>query len=997
MMAKEKSQNAFNHLCSELGFIKKIGLITSENDTQDAHEKYIFEYARGKLNLDAIFFYNSNSGPSVPFIYFKKFETEDHQAIAELHKLVWNMGQAPLLFIILPTKVLIYNAYAPPKIERGNLDVYAGFIEEIRLFVTVDREIKKLSKYRSSELLTGNYWQKNSDKFDKKNRVNENLLNNLEFIRKKLNEEGLSNEIVHNLITRAIFIKYLEDRRDRFGNNVFPKDFFNDYNESAKGFVDLLSDRNLTYSFFHKLSEKFNGDIFFAEDELDQVKQSHLNLLQKLLRGEMYLESGQTTFWPLYSFDVIPIELISNIYQKFVHSDNNKIVGSKGTHYTPYHLAIFLMDQVLPWDETRTDIKILDPSCGSGIFLVESYRRLIHRWVKQHKNTRPSIQTLNKILKECIFGVDINEKAIRIAALSLYLTICDYLEPRDIWDNLTFQPLINNNLFSSDFFVIDGHFALEKYDIIIGNPPWESKVPDTASKYLKNEKKTIGDNQICQAFLWRVRDLCKPDGEICLLVSSKGLLFNRSSKNKQFRNQFFSITYIKSIINFSILRPVLYPEAVGPCAAIFFSPNNQKNEKIRYITPKPTYSPQDDWLFIIEPQDISEISKEESLDNDIIWKVAMWGTPRDYELIKRLLNYPNLGEICDKKGWVSGEGFTVGKTGKKPDFWLSGKPDVQTKKLEKFVMNVSKLPKLEETSFVRPRNSNRPIFLGPHLLIGQSPHRNKGITAALLKDDAVFRHTILGIHGNQEDINDLAACCLIVNSRISLYFEMLTSRNWMVERDNLEKEEFMDLPIPIIALKSSEISWNFLETLAAESNPHSIIDKFIKKWYDLSDSDLILINDTIDYTLDFFTKERKSIAIKSVSSKILEEYGKTYCKILNNSFSNVKKFQMEFIYEGDGPLKVISIRLVEPDEKFDNNFKKERIECDLKEILKKLDQSLIEEISQSIFIRRTLRRYSQKTITIVKPNQIRFWTRSSALRDADETYREIMSFNGGLS
>jgi hypothetical protein len=146
MVGKVKSQEAFNHLCSKLRFDNKLGLITSVSDTQDAFQNYIFKYAKDKLNIDAIFFYNSESGPSVPFIYFKKMEIEDNRTVAELHKLVWNLGQAPLLFIILPTKVLIYNAYVPPKIESGDLDSSAGFIEEINLFVTADREIKKLLK-----------------------------------------------------------------------------------------------------------------------------------------------------------------------------------------------------------------------------------------------------------------------------------------------------------------------------------------------------------------------------------------------------------------------------------------------------------------------------------------------------------------------------------------------------------------------------------------------------------------------------------------------------------------------------------------------------------------------------------------------------------------------------------------------------------------------------------------------------------------------------------
>lgn len=678
MENQSQTQIAFENLCSKLNFNERSGLITSESAIQDAYQKYFFDYVKNKLNIDAVFFYSPQNGPSFPIIYFKQLECQNPAIIAELHKLVWNMGQAPLLFIILPTKVLIYNSYETPRMIDGDeLDSTAGLIEELELFVSAESDIEKLLKYRSSELLTGNYWQENSSFFDKKKRVNETLLENLEFIRKQLLDSGLSNEIIYSLINRTIFIKYLEDRKDRNGNAVFPKDFFKKYSPSAKKFVDLLSDKHATYLLFRELSEKFNGDIFFAENEEDLITQHHLDLLYEVFNGRMHLKDRQTTLWPLYSFNVIPIELISNIYQRFVHiedPDNKK--GNRGTHYTPYHLSVFLLDQVLPWDRDKYDISILDPSCGSGIFLVESYRRLIYRWIRKNKGIRPSIDDLNRILKNNIFGVDINEKAIRIASLSLYLTLCDYLEPRDIWKNLKFVPLINNNLFISDFFGKNATFNGKKFDIIIGNPPWDSQIPPTASEYLKVNARPIGDKQICQAFLWRVTDLIKLNGEICLIVSSKSLLFNRSIPNKRFRKSFFSKVYIKTIVNFSILRHSLFSEAIGPAAAVIFSVSSESTQPIAYCTPKPSFSPQDNWLFVIEPQDIAEISRSDSINDDTIWKIAMWGNPRDYELIKKLSQLSTLGQIAKKYGWISGEGYILGKKGRKKDLWLYNKPVV---------------------------------------------------------------------------------------------------------------------------------------------------------------------------------------------------------------------------------------------------------------------------------------------------------------------------------
>ena len=230
MMSKKSEREVdktFAYLCSQLNYVRKNGLVESDSDAKDESQRYIFKQVSEKLGIDAVFFLRTEDEQSIPLIYFHKLESKDHDVIAKLHKQVWNMGQAPLLFIILPDVVLIYNAYEQPKIlQNGELDYEAGFIEDLKVFVNAKKEFDKLKKYRSSELLTGNYWQKYSKHFNDKNRVYQTLLDNLEFMRSQLLKKGLPSEFVHNLLTRSIFIKYLEDRTDKNGHNVFPKDFF---------------------------------------------------------------------------------------------------------------------------------------------------------------------------------------------------------------------------------------------------------------------------------------------------------------------------------------------------------------------------------------------------------------------------------------------------------------------------------------------------------------------------------------------------------------------------------------------------------------------------------------------------------------------------------------------------------------------------------------------------------------------------------------------------
>jgi len=1006
--SEETSEGNFQSLCSELDLTKQNGLVEVDIDTEDEFQKYILKQAKEKLNIDAIFFLKPIEGKSsIPLIYFRKLEHIDKKAIAELHKKVWNIGQAPLLFLVLPGVVLIYNAYEPPKSSNGELDYKAGFIEELNFYIQAEAEIKKRREYRSSELVTGRYWQRHSEKFNKEKRVYQTLLDNLESMSNKLIGEKLRPDIVHSLLSRSIFIKYLEDRKDKNNCHVFPEKFFEKYKANAKGFTDLLLDKEVTYEFFKDLNDKFNGDLFvFKEEEKSAVTQKHLNSLQKLLKGETYLGSGQMVLWPLYSFDVIPIELISNIYQQFFHNEKDKDnKETKGTYYTPYHIVLFLMDEVLPWNEKNTDIKILDPSCGSGIFLVEAYRRLIGRWMLANPNKHISFSDLSQLLKENIFGVDTNGQAIRIAALSLYLTLCDYLEPRDIWkEEVKFQPLLNRNLFDSDFFEENTKFLNKKYDIIIGNPPWESELSEPARKYIKKTEKPVGDNQISQAFLWRVAELCKPDARVCMIVSSKGLLFNRSERNRKFREQFFSTNVVKTIINLSALRHILFSKqnkvngqkanktgAIGPGAAVIFSPGKPNDHSIFYCSPKPSYSPQDDWLLIIEPQDIAYVPNDEAIENDIIWKVAMWGTPRDYELIKRLSGYPTLGKICDLKGWIHGVGFIVRNT-EPEDLELSGKPFADARKLQRFIMDEESLPINQETHYYRWAKTKMEVFYGPHLLIKQSPRAGVGLIAALLRKDAVFMSAVLGVHGKESELNQLAACCLFINTNLALYYEMLTARKWLVERDAFQKKEIMDIPMPKNILDINNITYKFLTDLSTNPKANEIVNELVTDLYDLNESEMILIDDAIKYTLDFFRKKGKSIAIEPVNENIMIEYIDTLCKVLNNSFSSPTKVFTGTSNIGNSPLTVVSARLDNKSD--DSEIKVSAQDDELKKVLDGLEEILIQERSPSIYIRRNIRRYAGNTIFIVKPNQNRYWNKSSALRDADEIYADIMSFWG---
>lgn len=463
------------------------GLADATVDNMPIYQKQFFNMAKEKLEIDAVYFLRDTDGtPRTPLIYFSAMDRYDKDTIAELHRLAWNLGEAPLLFIVTPDNLLIYNNYEAPRKKDGTLDAAIGLLSTINLINKLEAE-RQLMQYHRLKLETGEFWR-DSDieyRFDIKNRVDTTLMNNLRImrreliteIRKRVGKEELNDKqlvsIVHALLGRSILTKYLEERMDKEGNTVFPADYFSKFKKGSTKYVDILDDKEATYKLFDELANHFNGDMFpLVNQEYEIITQSDLLQLKDFILGTTNFENQQLALWPLYSFNLIPIQLISSIYELFFHLKTDDKNKKDGTYYTPYHLVEMLMDEVLPWEGLYSEKKILDPSCGSGIFLVEAYRRLVGKWMYSEEKLSITNDKLVELMRKCIYGVDKNEEAIRIASFSLSLVMCDYLEPRSIWETLNLPRLLGYNLFCNDFFD-EGKFQEQKYDIIIGNPPWK--------------------------------------------------------------------------------------------------------------------------------------------------------------------------------------------------------------------------------------------------------------------------------------------------------------------------------------------------------------------------------------------------------------------------------------------------------------------------------------------------------------------------------------------
>lgn len=543
----EKLSSIFSHL----DITSKTGLASDDNFSDlTAFQKLFYTQAKSKIGINAVYFLRDEEGTAkIPLIYFSMLEDNNSAKAAQLHSLSWNMGEAPLLFVVTPTELKIYNNYQTPRKNDGSLDPEAGLMDTISLLSDLETQRQKLYPYNRMLLKSGDYWRRTEGRFNINYRIDVTLMNNLRVMRRRLisqikarkvnSQIPLENivSIVHGLLSRSILIKYLEERKDSKGESVFPKNFYEQFSFGktiCKQYTDVLGNKDATYALFGVLENKFNGDMLpLIQNEREIITEADLVELKSFLLGDSDLESNQMILWPLYDFNIIPIKIISSIYELFFHLSD---VGDddKGTYYTPLHLVDTLLDEVYPWEWDYEQISIIDPSCGSGIFLVEAYRRIVCRWMQKNNVSQITNSQLNEILKDCIFGVDLNEEAVRVASFSLSLALCDFLDPRSIWNELSLPKLVNTNLIVSDFFDEKLNDKLIKYDIIIGNPPWQSQFTKSAIEYLKFSNHLVGNKQIAQDFSIKCATICKDNGVVCLLMPSKGFLFNRSPKSSSY-------------------------------------------------------------------------------------------------------------------------------------------------------------------------------------------------------------------------------------------------------------------------------------------------------------------------------------------------------------------------------------------------------------------------------------------------------------------------------
>ena len=315
-----------------------------------------------------------------------------------------------------------------------------------------------------------------------------------------------------------------------------------------------------------------------------------------------------------YLFNIIPVEILGTIYERFLGKvvrpqgrgvtieDKPEVRKAGGVYYTPRYIVDYIVEQTVgnllaerkPEDTLK--LRVLDPACGSGSFLIRAFERICEHWqivlTKNQKERRKTYCWTDKetgdvhlttnlkrrILTANIYGVDIDTGAVEVTQLSLYLKMLEgenrttLANERDLFgSDEALLPALENNikcgnsLIASDFSLVPDDLVRVKafdwpvqfsaimksggFDAVIGNPPYGATMSDSDIEYFKNVY-TLQQYQIDTyiAFLERSIGLARRGCLIGMIIPNTWLLNVQMPK---IRHHLVTNTTIEEIVHFA--------------------------------------------------------------------------------------------------------------------------------------------------------------------------------------------------------------------------------------------------------------------------------------------------------------------------------------------------------------------------------------------------------------------------------------------------------------
>jgi type I restriction-modification system DNA methylase subunit len=498
----------------------------------------------------------------------------------------------------------LWDAFSKERVLKGSFDKFVQGNASKKGTATVDKEfLQSLDSWRTY-LATSISWN------------NKNL------------DEDEINFVVQQTIDRIIFLRIAEDRSvEPYGNlkNALKQ---GDYYQNL-------------FSIFKEADEKYNSGLFdFKKDKISKTLSVDNKVLKTIITELYYPESP-------YEFSVLSVEILGSAYEQFLGKqikvdkahrahieEKAEVRKAGGVYYTPQYIVEYIVQNTVgkliegKTPKEISKLKIVDPACGSGSFLIGAYQYLLD-WHKHYysDNGKPSkgkkdnpltpegnLTTGEKkrILLNNIFGVDIDVNAVEVTKLSLLLKCMEGETQASIANQMKLfnervLPTLDSNikdgnsLVDTDFYDSQLDFGEEKkikpfnwqkgfpevfkqggFDVVIGNPPYaligsDRKIEQdyfTAGRYKFNAYKI----NLYILFLEKGLALLKQDGILGYIIP-KSLVFNTYFEST--RNRILKEYCIPSIVE---IREKVFEDAEVGDSILFFGQRsaNPLNNLLNY-------------------------------------------------------------------------------------------------------------------------------------------------------------------------------------------------------------------------------------------------------------------------------------------------------------------------------------------------------------------------------------------------------------------------------
>lgn len=776
-----------------------------------------------KTGIYDMLYYVKVEKQEYPIVGIKCMENSDETIIRKQHLLFWNRNDVPISILILSGEIRIYNNFS---LKKTKALLYNSS--------KTQKNHKIIDDLKASRITTRVVWERLTQLSNSSERVDKQLLSNLRnTVMQAKSECGMSLENAYNFMSLCIFVKYLEDR------GMLTPQFFLKWNAST--FTEFLAVANPIEldDFFTILKNRFNGDLFVvSKQNLPSEKQ--LDIFYRFFRGDDIFENGnsQLRLFP-YNFSVIPIGLISNIYETFFSIEEknkeDRISTKTGAFYTPHYLADFMIQQSfsLCIDQDRIPC-VIDPACGSGIFLVNSFKRQIEM-LKKIKG-KLCAKDLSWLMENSIYGVDISLGALKISCFSLYIALLDELTPKDIMENnFKFPNLIGNNLIEGSFFSseIDLKLSGKKFDVIVGNPPWKSMTNSDHVLYCKNNNIPIADAQIAQSFLCRASDFANDKTQVVFLVTN-AIFTNK--KSKKFLKYLLENFYIETVINLEAVKTQLFAHAKYPCSILYYRCIKKAKYDIKYQVFQANGLFKLLHKFVCDKDEDLFISKRKIIDREYIWTILTYGDEFDVECIEELLKFPSLSNsINEKINFIQGystsnsgckhEEFSVFRGGSLKDVFLP------------YGIDYANVPRISpDILYDRPRKLE--MYTCPHKVLVKRTYNESCWGAAYVEEPLIFSNDFSTFNDySGENVDLLRYIEGLINSDVFRYYSFYMTKVKAAKKPEVVKEDIMKFPAPVYDKENGDIK-NIISLVMQ-------IEQQVQKEWELRKNSPWLVDETV--------------------------------------------------------------------------------------------------------------------------------------------------------